>query len=358
MAPPKDNLTAVLYGINDIRLEQRPIPEPSDTQVLLQMESVGICGSDVHYLVEGKIGTFVVEKPMVIGHEASGTVVKVGKKVKNLKPGDQVAIEPQVPCRICSFCKTGNYHLCPDIFFCATPPDDGNLSRYYLHEADFCYKLPPNMDLDDGALMEPLSVGVHACKRGHITCGDSVLILGAGPIGLVTMLAARAMGASKIVITDILDVKLQKAKELGADHVIKVDRSMTEDGIVAKITELLGDQPNKSFDCSGVEMNVRIALKVTKSGGIAVLVGMGKFEQTLPLAAAIFREVDIRGIFRYNNDYPTAIDMVASGKISVKPLITHHYKIEDTVAAFHTAKTQEGNPIKILIHPNPSWKKS
>ncbi|ENN79689.1 hypothetical protein YQE_03869, partial [Dendroctonus ponderosae] len=326
-----DNLTAVLYGINDIRLEQRPIPVPKDDQVLLQMAVVGICGSDVHYLVHGSIGPFVVKKPMIIGHEASGTVVKVGKNVKHLQPGDQVAIEPGVPCRFCAFCKSGDYHLCADIFFCATPPDDGNLSRYYVHAADFCHK-------------------------GFVTVGDVVLILGAGPIGLVTLLSAKAMGASKIIVTDIWDVKLQTAKELGAHHVIKIEKGMEEDAIVAKIVELLGEQPNKTFDCSGAEQSVRIALKVTKSKGIVVLIGMGQLEQTLPLSSAIIREVDIRGVFRYSNDYPIAIDMVASGKISVKPLITHHFKIEETVKAFEVARTQAGNPIKILIHANPNWK--
>ncbi|ERL94043.1 hypothetical protein D910_11326 [Dendroctonus ponderosae] len=326
------------------------------SEVLLQMAVVGICGSDVHYLVHGSIGPFVVKKPMIIGHEASGTVVKVGKNVKHLQPGDQVAIEPGVPCRFCAFCKSGDYHLCADIFFCATPPDDGNLSRYYVHAADFCHKLPPNMDLEDGALMEPLSVGVHATKRGFVTVGDVVLILGAGPIGLVTLLSAKAMGASKIIVTDIWDVKLQTAKELGAHHVIKIEKGMEEDAIVAKIVELLGEQPNKTFDCSGAEQSVRIALKVTKSKGIVVLIGMGQLEQTLPLSSAIIREVDIRGVFRYSNDYPIAIDMVASGKISVKPLITHHFKIEETVKAFEVARTQAGNPIKILIHANPNWK--
>ncbi|XP_018562527.1 sorbitol dehydrogenase isoform X1 [Anoplophora glabripennis] len=351
----KDNLSAVLYGIDDMRLEQRPVPVPKDNQVLLQMEVVGICGSDVHYLVNGGIGPFVLKKPMVIGHEASGTVVQVGSKVTNLKPGDQVAIEPQVPCRICWYCKTGDYHLCPDIFFCATPPDDGNLSRYYVHDADFCYKLPPNMDLEDGALMEPLSVGVHACKKGNIKIGDVCLVLGAGPIGLVTLLAAKAMGASKVVVTDVIDCKLEMAKQLGADFVIKT-LNLSEEEVVNKIKELLGEEPTVSFDCSGAEQAVRVALTVTRTAGKVVLVGLGKFEMTLPLTSALIREVDIRGVFRYNNDYPTAIEMVRSGKINVKPLITHHYTLEDTLKAFHTAKTQEGNPIKVLIHANPNWK--
>ncbi|CAH1173524.1 unnamed protein product [Phaedon cochleariae] len=361
MAPVKngkDNLSAVLYGKDDMKLEQRPIPVPRDNQVLLQMEVVGICGSDVSYLAKGVCGPFVVKDPMVIGHEASGTVVECGKNVKNLQVGDRVAIEPGVPCRICQLCKSGSYHLCQDLFFCATPPDDGNLSRYYCHDADFCWKLPDNMDMEEGAIMEPLSVGVHACKRANIKIGDVCLITGAGPIGLVTLLAAKAMGASKIVITDILDVKLKMAKQLGADYTIKIDGSLTEDQIVSKVIELLGQEPNASMDCTGVEACVRICVKSTGLAGVVVLVGLGKLEMTLPLANALIKEVDVRGVFRYCNDYPTAIEMVRSGRINVKPLVTHRYRIEDTLKAFHTARTQEGDPIKVLIYCNPNWKPS
>lgn len=354
---PTDNLSVVLHGINDLRLEQRPIPVPKEDEVLLQMEVVGICGSDVHYYVSGRCGPFVVEKPMVIGHEASGTVIQCGKKVKNLKPGDKVAIEPQVPCRTCLFCKNGNYHLCADLFFCATPPDDGNLSRYYVHAADFCHKLPENMNLEEGALMEPLSVGVHACKRGNVRVGDICLVLGAGPIGLVTMLSAKAMGASKVIITDLVDHRLQKAKSLGADHTLLIQKNMTEGDIVKKIKEILGEEPTVSFDCTGIEQCVRVALTVTRTCGCVVLVGLGKTEMNLPLSGALTREVDIRGVFRYNNDYPTAIEMVKTGRVNVKPLITHHFTLEQSIEAFKAAKNGTDNPIKILIHANANWKK-
>ncbi len=175
------------------------MPVPKDDQVLLRMACVGICGSDVHYWQHGRIGHFVLTSPMVIGHEAAGVVVSCGKNVKNLVPGDRVAIEPGVPCRTCADCKRGEYNLCKDIFFCATPPDDGNLTRYYTHAADFCHKLPNHVSLEEGALLEPISVAVQACKRAGITLGSKVLITGAGPIGLVTMMVSRAMGASEIV---------------------------------------------------------------------------------------------------------------------------------------------------------------
>lgn len=347
----QDNLTAILYKPNDLRLEQTPIPSINNDQVLLQMDSVGICGSDVHYWTSGRCGPFEVKAPMIIGHEASGIVAKVGADVKNLKVGDRVAMEPGVPCRVCEHCKAGSYNLCPEMKFCATPPYHGNLLRYFAHAADFCYKLPDHVTMEEGALLEPLSVGVHACRRGNVAPGSTVLVLGAGPIGLVTMLVARAMGASKIFITDVLESRLQFAKELGADHTLLVGFDDDEAKLVTKIHSALGTQPNVSFDASGVESTVRLALLATKAGGTAVLIGMNKADCNVPLASALGREVDIRGIFRYCNDYPLALSLVASGQINVKPLITHHFDLEQTLEAFETAR--KGVGIKVMIHVQP-----
>lgn len=349
----KDNLTAVLYGIEDLRLEQRPIPEISDTEVLLEMDCVGICGSDVHYLVNGKIGDFIVTKPMVIGHEASGIVAKIGKNVKNLTVGDRVAIEPGVPCRFCNFCKSGNYNLCPEMVFCATPPYDGNLTKFYRHAADFCYKLPPHVTMEEGALLEPLSVGVHACRRANVGLGSEVLILGAGPIGLVTILVAKAMGASNILIVDLVQQRLDVAKKVGANNVLLINKDMPEKEVVAKIHEIIPSMPDKTIDCSGAETTARIAIYTTRPGGCAVLVGLGKDEANVPLAHALIREIDIRGIFRYANDYPAALALVASGAVNVKPLVTHHFDITETSKAFETSRYGLGGAIKVIIHCQP-----
>ncbi|XP_061719824.1 sorbitol dehydrogenase-like [Cydia pomonella] len=346
-----DNLTAVLHQTKDLRLEQTPIPEINDDEVLLRMDCVGICGSDVHYWQSGACGHFVLKEPMIMGHEASGVVAKVGAKVKNLVPGDRVAIEPGVPCRYCEFCKSGRYHLCPDIIFCATPPCHGNLARYYKHAADFCYKLPDHVSMEEGALLEPLSVGIHACRRAGVTGGSTVLVLGAGPIGLVIMLAAKAFGASKVLITDILQSRLDFAKKMGADATMLVTRDDNEADLVARTHQLLGEHPDFSIDASGAQSTVRLAMLATKSGGTAVLVGMGSPELTVPLAGAMSREVDIRGIFRYVNEYPIALAMVASGKINVKPLVTHHFSLEETVEAYETARRGAG--IKVMIHVQP-----
>ncbi|XP_054286199.1 sorbitol dehydrogenase-like [Macrosteles quadrilineatus] len=345
-----DNLTAVLYDVNDIRLEQRPVPEPADDEVLLEMSCVGICGSDIHYWVHGRCADFILKAPMVMGHEASGTVAKIGKKVKHLKPGDRVAVEPGVPCRYCAHCKQGRYNLCADIIFCATPPCHGNLARYYTHAADFCFKIPDQVTLEEAALLEPLSVGVHACRRAGVTLGSNVLITGAGPIGLVTLLTAKSFGAGKVVITDVIDHRLGVAKQLGADYTVRIDPKASEKQTAAEIIDLLGDRPDITIDCTGFEGTIRLAIEATASGGVVTIVGMGSNEVTVPLCAAAAREIDIRGVFRYANDYPTALAMVTSGKVDVKKIITHHFTIEDTVKAFETAKSGVGNPIKIMIH--------
>ncbi|XP_011302932.1 sorbitol dehydrogenase [Fopius arisanus] len=344
-----NNLTAILYGINDIRLENTPIEEPGDNDVLLEMGCVGICGSDVHYLVNGRIGDFIVKKPMIIGHESAGTVAKLGKNVKHLKIGDRVAIEPGVPCRMCNYCKEGKYNLCPEMSFCATPPVHGNLRKFYRHAADFCFKLPDHVSLEEGALLEPLAVGVHACKRAGIGIGSKVLILGAGPIGLVSLIVAKAMGASKTLITDIVPGRLEIAKELGADMTL-LSKGLSEAQVVAEVHKLLGGEPERTIDASGAESSIRTAIFATKSGGVAVLVGMGAPEVKIPLINALIREVDIRGVFRYANDYADALELVATGKVNVKPLITHHFHMEKTVEAFEAAKSPTSGAIKVMIH--------
>lgn len=343
------NLGAILYGKNDLRIEQISMPkDPGAHEVLLRMSQVGICGSDVSYLTKGAIGDFVVKAPMVLGHEAAGIIHKVGSEVKHLKVGDRVAIEPGVPCRMCNYCKEGRYNLCPDIFFCATPPDHGNLCQFYTHAADFCYKLPEHMTLEEGALLEPLSVGVHACRRAGVTLGSTVLICGAGPIGLVCLLTAKAMGATKICITDIADNRLNLAKKLGADHTQLIDSKDTKQ-MAQRISEMMEGMPDITIECSGAESSIQLGIFATKSGGMMVLVGLGPAEVKIPIVNAAVREVDIRGIFRYANCYPLALEMIASGKVDVKPLITHRFKLQESLQAFETSRTGAGGAIKVMI---------
>nr|XP_028561918.1 sorbitol dehydrogenase isoform X1 [Podarcis muralis] len=350
-APDGANLSVVVHKAGDLRLENRPVPEPGPNEVLLKMHSVGICGSDVHYWTHGRIGDFVVKNPIVLGHEASGTVVKVGSAVTKLKKGDRVAIEPGVPRETDEFCKIGRYNLSPSIFFCATPPDDGNLCRYYKHDANFCYKLPDNVTYEEGALIEPLSVGIHACRRAGVTLGSKVLICGAGPIGLVTLLIAKAMGAAQVVITDLSAPRLEKAKEIGADFAVQI-KSESPEEVAHLVEQALGCMPDITVECTGAQAAIQTGIYATRSGGTLVLVGLGPEMATLPIVNAAVREVDIRGVFRYCNTWPMAIAMLASKKVDVQPLVTHRFPLEKAVEAFET--TKKGLGIKIMLKCDPS----
>lgn len=237
--------------------------------------------------------------------------------------------------------------------FCATPPIDGNLTRFYAHAADYCYKLPDHVTMEEGTLLEPLAVGVHACRRSGVQAGSEVLILGAGPIGLATMMAARAMGATNITITNRKADRLKVAKSMGANHIVLVDDMMTETDTVRHIHRLMGRAPDMTIDCSGAEATARLAILATRSGGVVVLIGLGCSEAKLPLVNGLTREVDIRGVFRYCNDYPAALALVASGRVDLKPMITHHFDITKTADAFKTSRHRLGNAIKVIIHCTP-----
>ncbi len=338
------NLAAVLHGIDDLRVQEIALPEPGPGEVRVRTKAVGICGSDVHYWERGRIGSFVVEAPLVLGHETAGIIDAVGPDVTNVAPGDRVAIEPGVPCRQCAACKSGRYNLCADVQFLATPPVDGSLARYFIHAADFCYPLPDHVSLDEGALLEPLSVGIHACRRAGVEPGSHVLVMGAGPVGLASLLAARAFGATSVASVDLKDGRLDAAKALGADVVVNAD----DDRLAQTILDRFGPA-DLAIDCTGAEPAVRAAMRTTKSGGRVVLVGLGPDEMTLPIVDAATREVDLLGIFRYANTYPTALELVSSGRVDVKPLVTHHFPLEEAVSAFEVARSGEGGAIKVVI---------
>ncbi|XP_074599019.1 sorbitol dehydrogenase-like [Brevipalpus obovatus] len=344
----KENLSAVLHKAGDLRIEKTPLPEkPGKNEVVLKTSKVGICGSDVSYWVKGYIGSFVVKEPMILGHETSAHVVAVGEGVTHLKPGDRVAIEPGVPCRYCVACREGAYNVCPTIFFSATPPDHGTLTRYFKHAADFCYKLPDHVSDEEGALMEPLSVAIHACNRGNIKGGEVILICGAGPIGLMCLLTAKAFGVTNICITDINEARLEVAKNLGATTAVLLKKDLTPEATKDQIVTGLGRMPDTVFECSGVEASLQLAINACKEGGIVVIIGMGSNEVKLPIVTAACKELDIRGCFRYKHTWPKAVNLIASGRIDVKPIITHRFKLEQTIDAFEMAKG--GEAIKVVI---------
>lgn len=335
---------AVLEKIKRISIEEREIPKPKEDEVLVRIKSVGVCGSDIHYYNEGKIGSFVVEKPLILGHECAGEVVEVGSKVKTLKVGDRVALEPGIPCRRCLYCKTGRYNLCPDVVFMATPPIDGAFAEYVVHPEDFTFKLPDNISFDEGALIEPLSVGIYSAERAMIRPGDTVLIFGAGPIGLVTLQAVKAYGAEQVFIVDINDFRLSKAKELGADLIIN---SKSE-----KMEDYIKDGVDVVFEASGNSSVISQTTKFAKRGGKIVFIGLASDDYIgININEVSSKELDLLGIFRYANVYKKSIDLLAKGKIDLKTLITHHFSLEKTQEALEFADKNKDKCIKVIVNP-------
>jgi len=347
-----DNMAAWLTGINTIRIQPFKLPPLGPHDAKVRMKAVGICGSDVHYLRTMRCADFIVKEPMVIGHECAGIIDEVGSEVKHLVPGDRVALEPGISCWRCDECKQGSYNLCPEMKFFATPPVHGSLANEIVHPADLCFKLPDNVSLEEGAMCEPLSVGVHACRRASVGPETNVLVMGAGPIGLVAMLSARAFGAPRIIIVDVDEQRLLMAKKLGTDECILVSTDSQDiDEEVTRIQKAMGGNINVTFDCAGFAKTMSTALKATCSGGKVCLVGMGHNEMTVPLTPAAAREVDIFGVFRYRNTWPLCLEFLTSGKIDVKPLITHRFGFsqKEVEEAFETS-AGGGSAIKVMFN--------
>ena len=338
---------AVMLGIGKMGFEERDIPQPKDDEVLVKLEYVGICGSDLHYYESGAIGDYVVKPPFVLGHEPGGTVVEVGKNVTHLKVGDRVALEPGKTCGHCEFCKTGRYNLCPDVVFFATPPVDGVFQEYVAHEAGLCFKLPDNVSTMGGALIEPLAVGFHAARQGGAQAGQVAVVTGAGCIGLVSMMALKAMGVSKVYSVDVMDKRLDKALELGADGVINGSR---EDA-VKKVMELTGGMGcDLVIETAGTEITTRQAVQMTKKGATIVLVGYSKTgEIKMPISLALDKELTFKTVFRYRHIYPMAIDAVASGRVNLKGIVTNEFALDDIQEAMDESVNNKADIVKAVV---------
>ena len=339
--------TAVMLGIGKMGFEEREIPQVKEDEVLVKLEYVGICGSDLHYYESGAIGDYVVKPPFVLGHEPGGTVVEVGRNVKHLKAGDRVALEPGKTCGHCEFCKTGRYNLCPDVVFFATPPVDGVFQEYVAHEADLCFKLPDNVSTMEGALIEPLAVGFHAAMQGGARAGQTAVVMGAGCIGLVTMMALKAMGVTKVYTVDIMEKRLQKALELGADGVINAGQADAVEE-VRKLTD--GKGCDLVIETAGTQATTVQAIRMTKKGAAIVLVGYSKSgEMTLPMSLALDKELTFKTVFRYRHIYPMAIDAVAAGKVNLKEIVTDIFTLDEIQKAMDHSVNNKADIVKAVV---------
>ncbi len=337
----------ILEKAHALTLGDIEINEPLGARdVRVAIKTVGICGSDVHYYTHGRIGPFVVEQPMVLGHEASGVVSEVGSAVTHLQPGDRVCMEPGIPDPHSRATQLGMYNLDPQVRFWATPPVHGILRPFVVHPADFTFKLPDNVSFAEGAMVEPLAVGIHAAIKARIKPGDLAVVLGAGPIGMVTALAALAGGCSQVLLADTQQPKLDLGATLGPIRPVNVTREN-----VADVARALsgGWGADVVFECSGSEAALAGVFEPLCPGGCVVLVGMPLAPVAYDVVAAQIKEARVEHVFRYAHVYPRALALMGSGRIDVKPLITDTFGFEDSVRAFDFAVQLPPTSVKAQI---------
>jgi len=338
---------AILYKPYDLRIEEIPIPKISNDQVLIKIKSVGICGSDIHYYKKGRIGDFIVKEPFILGHECSGDIVQIGKNVSNVKEGDRVAIEPGIPCFKCRYCREGRYNLCPNIFFFATPPDNGSFCEYVAVSSNFVFPLPENVSYEEGAMLEPLSVGIFAVRRAKQNVGDVVVILGAGTIGLMILQAARVAGAGKTIITDVYDKRLEIGKELGASLVINV----ANNNLITTLNKYLKeDEVDVIYDAVGISETASQSVDIVRPGGTIVCIGLSNENTNFPLSKIVIKEIDLRGMFRYANTYPPAIRTLQQGLYNFTLVITRRVTLQDLPIIMKELSSESNEDIKVIVN--------
>lgn len=346
----KDMLAAYTVDNRQMELRRIPVPQPGPGELLIRIRHVGVCGSDLHaFMAEGARYKALPQGGFILGHEGAGEVVALGEGVQGFAVGDKVALEPGSTCGKCEFCKRGLYNLCPDVqFLSVCGQRDGVLREYACHPADLCFKLPENMDTLQGALIEPVAVGMHAASLSGAGLGMDAVIFGAGCIGLMTLLALKARGVGRIAVCDVADIRLQKAKELGAALTIN---SAREDAVSAILDFTAGRGADVVFDASGNPAAIGLTQKAAKSASTIVLVGnpSGAMPDSFDLQDFVNRELTLRGVFRYRNIYPTAIAAVAAGILPVQKVADRIYPFAQTQQAFDESIDNKAAIVKAVI---------
>lgn len=337
---PDQMRASVLTGVRELAVREVPVPAIAADEVLVEVAAVGVCGSDTHYFRHGRIGDFVVTGPLILGHELSGRIVAVGAEVAETRIGERVAVEPQKNCRRCRECRAGRYNLCPNMEFYATPPIDGAFARYCAIRAEFAHLLPDTISDEAAALLEPLSVAITTMRKAGVTPGSSILIAGAGPIGIICAQTARAFGAAEIIVTDLVADRRERALSYGATRVI----DPTETDIATA-----GLDVNAFVDASGSARAVFDGIKAVRPAGTAVLVGLGNPEMTLPIEHIQNLEITVTGIFRYTDTWPAAIHLVASGQVDLDSLVTGRFDLADADQALEA--DLDPASLKAIVYP-------
>ena len=340
------NRAAYMTAVQKIEVRDCTTPEPAPDEVLLELSYVGVCGSDVHFFESGERKGKAFSLPFVLGHEASAVVVSAGNAVKDLRPGDRVVIEPQKTCGVCEFCRSGHYNMCPDVIFPSVPPYDGMFCRYMTFPAHLCYKLPDHVSLLEGALVEPLAVGLSAADRGNVTVGQTVVILGRGAIGLTTLLACKARGASKIIAVDLFQNRLDCALSFGATHAFNA-REVDAVAEVMRLTEQTG--ADVVFETAGNSKTAAQTVDYLKRCGTIVLVGNVNGETPMRLMDLMYKQGELKTIYRYTSHFRTAVAALASGSIDAKRMISRVFPFEQTQDAFNCALKEKMTVVKLIV---------
>jgi len=343
----KTMITSRLYGIRDLRVERAPIPTPGPEEVLLKIAAVGTCGSDVHYYLEGGIGDAIVTDPITMGHEFSAWVAGLGEGVEGLETGQLYAVEPAIPCGHCEYCEHGHPNLCPNVKFCGTPPIDGVFAEYAVMPAENCFPLPDGFSPAEGAILEPLGIAIHTVDLAHLKVGQTIAVLGAGPVGLLTAAVAKAAGAGTIYITEPLAHRREFAMNYCAGAAFNPDE---EDVVAAIMKATNGRGVDVAFEAAGAAETPDQAAHVARPGGKVVVVGIPS-DNTMTMTASVVRRkgLTIKLVRRMKHTYPRAIRMVQKGIVDVKPLATHFFPLERINEAFELVAGYEDGVLRAII---------
>lgn len=337
----------VLTGKQKLEWVERDIPQPGKGELQIKLEYVGVCGSDLHFYQEGQLANWTLDGPLALGHEPGGVVTALGEGVEGFAVGDKVSIEPAVPCGQCEDCRKGNYNLCQNIKMLAIPGErDGVNAEYCTHDANMCYKLPENMTTLEGAMIEPLAVGMHATELSDARIGETAIVLGSGCIGLCTVMSLKARGVSEIYVADVMDKRLEKALEVGATRVFNSTRESIEE--FAKT--LPGGGADQVYECAGNRITTLQSCKLIKRAGKVTLVGVSP-EPVLELDVATLNAMEgvVYSVYRYRNLWPKAIAAVSSGAIPVKDIVSHEFDFKDCMKAIEYSLNHKDEVIKSVV---------
>ena len=338
---------AFLHGIHDLRIEDVEDPKPVCGEVLIRVRSVGVCGSDVHYYNEGRIGDAVVTAPHILGHEAAGEIVALAEDVEGLRVGDCVAIEPGIPCEQCTMCRTGRYNLCPDVRFLGHPPTPGAYRELMAYPAKWCHRMPGSLSSDDGAMIEPLAIAVFAVDEAPVRTGDTVAILGCGPVGLLILQVARAAGAGRILASEPIEARRRFALALGADRVFDPGSQDVGEEILAATG---GAGADLAVEAAGAPDTFAQAICALRREGTALFAGIPEGDEiAIPIHTARRRAIRIVNLRRFRWTYPRAIQAVERGRVDVRSMATHRFKLEDVREAFGLVSDYRDGVVRAMI---------